>query len=362
MSYGTFWTPALRALGWSYATEPGVGVPLLAGNARFRDMSGRLLGAHVAHAGLIVFWAGAMTLFELSRFDPTLPMFEQDLILLPHLATLGIGVGADGAIADTYLYFAIAMGHLVSSAVLAAGGIYHAALGPETLNQARFGYDWRDGSKMTTILGIHLALLGVGAFLLVLKATTFGGLYDPLVNDVRLVQPNLDPLRIFGYLLGFSPHGWTLAGMASVDNLEDLVGGHVWVGSLCLAGGVFHVLSQPAAWARRRLIWSGEAYLSYSLGALAIAGFSVAVFVSVNEIAYPSVFYGPVEGTAPSVRTALASVHATLGFLALLGHFWHAYRAQVEERQGDSVQLRTFFDVVAGKTATAPVTTRAIAN
>ena len=52
-----------------------------AGNARLINLSGKLLGAHVAHAGLIVFWAGAMNLFEVAHFVPEKPMYEQGLIL-----------------------------------------------------------------------------------------------------------------------------------------------------------------------------------------------------------------------------------------------------------------------------------------
>ena len=173
-----------------------------AGNARFIDLSGKLLGAHVAHAGLIVLWAGAMTLFEISRYNPDQPMYEQGLILLPHLATLGFGVGSGGQIVDTYPYFVIGVLHLVSSAVLGAGGIYHALLGPEVLGENRtctgfFGYDWKDGGKMTSIIGIHLTLLGIGAFLLVFKAMFWGGLFDPWAGnagEVRMItNPTINP-------------------------------------------------------------------------------------------------------------------------------------------------------------------------
>jgi photosystem II CP43 chlorophyll apoprotein len=73
--------------------------------------------------------------------------------------------------------------------------------------------------------------------------------------------------------------------------MEDLVG-HIWVGILCLTGGIWHILTKPFAWARRAFVWSGEAYLSYSLAALSVMGLSAAVFVWYNNTAYPSEFYG----------------------------------------------------------------------
>ncbi|KAK9661805.1 hypothetical protein RND81_O087500 [Saponaria officinalis] len=278
-----------------------------AGNARLINLSGKLLGAHVAHAGLIVFWAGAMNLFEVAHFVPEKPMYEQGLILLPHLATLGWGVGPGGEVIDTFPYFVSGVLHLISSAVLGFGGIYHALLGPETLEESFpfFGYVWKDRNKMTTILGIHLILLGIGAFLLVFKALFFGGVYDtwaPGGGDVRkITNVTLSPSIILGYLLKspFGGEGW----IVSVDDLEDIIGGHVWIGSICILGGIWHILTKPFAWARRALVWSGEAYLSYSLGALSVFGFIACCFVWFNNTAYPSEFYGP---TGPEASQAQA--------------------------------------------------------
>lgn len=333
-----------------------------AGNGRFVNLSGKLLGAHVAHAGLIVLWAGAFTLWELSRYNPTVPMYEQGLIVLPHLATLGLGVGEGGQIVDTYPYFVIGVVHLIASAVLGAGGIYHSLLGPEVLPENKsfsgfFGYDWKDSDKMTTIIGIHLILLGVGAFLLVAKAMFWGGLFDPEVNNVRVIaHPNLNPVKIFGYLFG----AWGSEGMAAVNNLEDVVGGHIWVGMLCILGGFWHIFTKPFSWARRVLIYSGEAYLSYSLGALAYMGFLAAYFVTVNDTVYPEVFYGPVgliesSTGVVSARGWLATFHFVLAVLVLCGHLWHGIRARGQAagfdfRKGDTVI--TSLDPLGGNFAT----------
>ncbi|MCA1904074.1 MAG: photosystem II reaction center protein CP43 [Cyanobacteria bacterium KgW148] len=299
-------TVNFNSLGVGGRTLDSTGFAWWSGNARLINLSGKLLGAHVAHAGLIVFWAGAMTLFELAHFTPDKPMYEQGLILLPHLATQGWGVGPGGEVIDTFPYFVVGVLHLISSAVLGLGGIYHAIRGPEVLENYSqfFGYDWKDKNKMTTIIGIHLILLGCGAFLLVIKAMFLGGLYDtwaPGGGDVRVVtNPTLDPTIIFGYLFS-APFGGS-GNIIGVDNLEDIVGGHIWIGFICIAGGIWHIVTKPFGWARRALIWSGEAYLSYSLGALSLMAFIATCYVWFNNTAYPSEFYGPTSSEASQAQ------------------------------------------------------------
>lgn len=320
--------------------EDTISIPWWAGNARLTDISGKLLGAHVAHAGLIVFWAGAITLFEISRLDVSQPMWEQGLILLPHLATLGWGVGANGVVVNTYPYFVIGALHLISAAFLGFGGIYHALWGPKYLenNSEFFGYQWQDTNKMTDIIGIHLLLLGLGAFLLVAKAMFFGGLYDPGIANVRtIINPTLNPAVIFGYVFGVVGKNW----IAGVDNLEDVVGGHIWIGAILILGGIWHINTKPFSWTKNLFVWSGEAYLSYSLGALALMGFIAAYFCAVNTTVYPEVFYGaPLsirldifpyftsgQEYLLSSRVWLANAHFWLAFFFLQGHIFHALKA-----------------------------------
>jgi photosystem II CP43 chlorophyll apoprotein len=299
----------------------------LIGNARLIDLSGQLLGAHVAHAGLIMFWTGTTTVIETLKYVPNLPIYEQGMILLPHLATLGWGVGNGGEIVNTYPYFTIGMLHLIASAVLGAGGLFHVFRSPPNLyipggQVAKFHYEWNDSKQLGLILGHHLIFLGLGAFLLVLKAMYFSGIYDTTIGNIRIIDnPTLDPGIIFGYLMGMKDGSQNILGMASVDNLEDVIGGHIWIGSILIVGGVWHILVKPFGFIRGFLpIESGDEILSYSLLGLALMAFISTTFVGYNTTVFPTEFYG-------SERLALTNVQFFLGILAFLGFIWHRVRA-----------------------------------
>jgi chlorophyll a/b binding light-harvesting protein len=315
--------------------------PWWAGNARFIDLSNTFLVAHVAQAAIIVFWVGAMTLFEVARFNPGQPMYEQGLILLPHLATLGLGVGSGGQIVNTFPYIAVGSIHLVSSLVLGYGAYFHKnkmgkSLENETGSAAQFHFSWDDPKKLGAILGIHLIVLGIGALLLVAKAMFLGGLYDATINEVRVVS---EPTLSFGALFDYRTH------LFDVNNLEDLVGGHIYAALLLIAGGIWHILVEPFNWVKRTFVFSADGILAYSLFGIALAGFAASYYCGFNTLAYPVEFYGPtlalksaflphyidpnrLPGDVYSSRTWLANTHFYLAFFFVQGALWHFQRAK----------------------------------
>jgi len=313
--------------------------PWWAGNARFIDLSNTFIVAHVAQAALIMLWAGAFTLFELSVYSPDKPMYAQGLILLPHLATEGWGLSSGGEVVDTYSWFAIAVIHIVAAVVLAGGAYFHKTRLPNSLefassNAAKFHFEWHDARKLGFILGHHLVFLGLGALLFVAKAQFFGGLYDATIGEVRLVTaPTLDP----GVIWDYKTH------LFDVNNLEDLVGGHIYVAALLIIGGAWHILVPPFQWVERVFVFSGDGILSYSLFGIAIAGFAASYYCGFNALAYPEEFYGPTlelksaflpryfEAQATltdgyTTRVWLANTHFYLAFFFLQGGLWHYQR------------------------------------
>ena len=116
---------------------------------------------------------------------------------------------------------------------------------------------------------------------------------------------------------------------------------------------------------RKVLVWSGEAYLSYSLAALAYMGCLAAYFVTVNDTVYPEVFYGPVGPLTTTLsRTWLATFHFILAGVALLGHIWHGFRARAQAQGFDWLQagvVQPFDDPTTGNLRT-PVNSSALAQ
>ncbi|NJK62345.1 MAG: chlorophyll a/b binding light-harvesting protein [Synechococcaceae cyanobacterium SM2_3_1] len=314
--------------------------PWWAGNARFLQLSNTFIVAHVAQAALIMFWAGATTLFELAVYSPEQPMYTQGLILLPHLAAEGWSPIVDGSLVKTFPLFSIGVIHVVAAGVLAAGAYFHWNRLPQGLDQAsgraeKFHFEWDDPARLGLILGHHLLILGGGALLLVFKAMVVGGLYDPHTGIVRTVtSPTLDLATIWDY----RTH------LFDVDNLEDLVGGHIYVAGILILGGTWHILVRPFSWVQRSFQFNADGILSYSLFGIALAGFAASYFCGFNSLAYPEAFYGPTlqlksaftpyfvdphptMAVGYTSRTWLANAHFYLAFFFLQGSLWHFWRS-----------------------------------
>ncbi|NJN39043.1 MAG: chlorophyll a/b binding light-harvesting protein [Acaryochloridaceae cyanobacterium CSU_3_4] len=315
-----------------------------AGNSRYTDYSAQFLAAHIGQIASMCFFAGSFTLFEISRYNPDLPVYAQNFVCLPQLAREGFGVGSGGVIVDTYPYFAVGMIHLVAAAIFASGALFHILTGPKSLADSdsaanqRFHFEWDDFETQGRILGHHLIFLGAATFLFAGWAMTHG-IYDPNAGEVRAIVPNFNLVRFFNY-------GWATPGFNPyfVDNLEDVIGGHLFVGSLYTFGGIFHILVKPWPYTDRIYVKNAEALLGYALGGLAFAGFNAAYFCSVNDVVFPVEFFGPVlqpnlgflpnfadtldvAASGHTSRFWIANFHYFWAFYCLQGHLFHALRS-----------------------------------
>ena len=147
--------------------------------------------------------------------------------------------------------------------------------------------------------------LGTASLVLFVKSVYINGLYDSWSaggGDIRLVKETsvtLNPYILGRYLVRapFGSEGWII----SINNIEDLIGGHYWLGMYLILGSLWHLQTRPLRSIVRGFTWSGEAYLSYSLASLSLCGSIAAVYSWYNNTAYPSEFYGP---TGPEASQA----------------------------------------------------------
>jgi len=325
---------------------PGVTYGWWAGNSGVTNRSGKFIAAHAAHTGLIAFWAGAFTLFELARFDPSVPMGHQPLIALPHLAALGLGFDETGTFVGGTAVVSIAVVHLVLSMVYGAGGLMHSLLfsgdmQESSVPQARkFKLEWDNPDNQTFILGHHLIFFGVACIWFV-EWARIRGIYDPAIGAVRQVNYNLDLTQIWNHQFDF----------IAIDNLEDVMGGHAFLAFFEIGGGAFHIATKQIGEYTKFKgagLLSAEAILSFSCAGLGWMAVVAAFWCAQNTTVYPEAWYGEALilkfGIAPywidsvdlsggpaffghTTRAALANVHYYFGFFFLQGHLWHALRA-----------------------------------
>ena len=105
----------------------------------------------------MMLWAGSMSLFEVSHYVPSKPLYEQGFILLPHLVELSYSILSGLDIGPLYATFVISVLHLIGSAILSIGGIYHSIVADSVLEggpySSIFNINFTDRYRMSSILG-----------------------------------------------------------------------------------------------------------------------------------------------------------------------------------------------------------------
>ena len=243
---------------------------------------------------------------------------------------------------DTKPVLAIAIVHLVSSMVLAAGGLLHSLLLPGNLEDSdvararKFNIEWDNPDKLTFILGHHLIFLGLAVIAFVEWARVHG-IYDPAIGSVRQVEYELNLAKIWNHQADF----------LTIDSLEEVMGGHAFLAFVEITGGAWHIATKQVGEYTKfkgKGLLSAEAVLSWSLAGIGWMAIIAAFWSAANTTVYPTEFFGePLQlkfSISPywvdtvdlpdgeyTSRAWLANVHYYFGFFFIQGHLWHALRA-----------------------------------
>ena len=249
------------------------------GNSVVTNRAGRFIGSHVGHTGIICFATGASCLWELSRFDPSVPMGHQSSIYLSHLASLGIGFDEAGIWTGAGVA-TIAIFHLIFSMVYGGAGLAHSLFFDPDLQGGpigrvdKFKLEWDNPDNMTFILGHHLIFLGVANIWFVEWARVHG-IYDPALGAVSTVFPGYGDFgMVWGHQFDF----------ISIDSLEDVMSGHAFLAFLQITGGAFHIATRQVGEYTK---FKGDGLLS----AEAILSWSLAGPVSYTHLTLPTTPY-----------------------------------------------------------------------
>jgi len=254
---------------------------------------GRLIAVHLMHTALVAGWAGSMTLFELSIFDPSdpvlNPMWRQGMFVLPFLARLGVTgswggwsvTGETGVDPGFWSFEGVAIAHIILSGLLFLAACWHWVYWDlDLFRDPRTGEPALDLPKM---FGIHLFLSGLLCF--GFGAFHLTGLFGPgmwvsdpygLTGSVQPVAPSWGPE-------GFNPY-----------NAGGIVAHHIAAGIVGIIAGLFHLTVRPPERLYRALRMGNiETVLSSSIAAVFFAAFVVAGTMWYGSAATPIELFGP---------------------------------------------------------------------
>jgi photosystem II CP47 chlorophyll apoprotein len=245
------------------------------------------------HTALVAGWAGSMTLFELSIFDPSdpvlNPMWRQGMFVLPFLARLGVTgswggwsvTGETGVDPGFWSFEGVAIAHIILSGLLFLAACWHWVYWDlDLFRDPRTGEPALDLPKM---FGIHLFLSGLLCF--GFGAFHLTGLFGPgmwvsdpygLTGSVQPVAPSWGPE-------GFNPY-----------NAGGIVAHHIAAGIVGIIAGLFHLTVRPPERLYRALRMGNiETVLSSSIAAVFFAAFVVAGTMWYGSAATPIELFGP---------------------------------------------------------------------